>query len=66
MAQPEEAPMFSVSATQQTRDQLAYIQHSLGIRSRSGAVAMAVKEMYDRLQEVGMSKIRIKKNERRN
>ena len=53
----KKAPTISISVTDTTRDRLDYIQQAMGLHSRSATVAMCITEVYDRLQELGYSRL---------
>lgn len=53
----KQAPTISISVTDTTRDRLDYIQQAMGLHSRSAAVAMCITEVYDRLLELGHSRL---------
>ncbi len=53
----KKGPTVSISLTETTRDRLQYIQNALGLHSRSATFAVVVSEVYDRILEVGHSRL---------
>lgn len=53
----KQAPTLSISVTEVTRERLEYIQQAMGLHSRSAAVTMCIGEVYDRMVELGHSRL---------
>jgi metal-responsive CopG/Arc/MetJ family transcriptional regulator len=53
-----EIPTISISVNKTVLDRVEFIKESYGVNSRSAAFAIAVNEMYERLQNDGFSNIK--------